>query len=147
MTNGLAKFDPQAAGSSVSSDVQAIIDIDGLLDFTSPDALKFENDPAKKPSAAGAWFGGRYEEKPELWQEASARFYVNKYTPPILFLISAQPRFSVGYVEMQAQMHSLGIKADMHQIPDSPHSFWLFDPWVKPSVAAIDKFLCEVFKF
>lgn len=146
VTNGLDKFDPQAKKSPVSSDVQAIVDIDGLIDFTAPAALKYENDPAKKPSAAGAWFGGRYEQKPELWKEASARFYVNGQTPPILFLRSAQPRFCVGYVQMQADMSALGITADAVQIPDTPHSFWLFDPWLQPSVDAIDSFLRKVFK-
>ena len=145
VTNGLEKFDPQMNGSSVSSAVQAIVDIDGLSDFTSEAARFYEDDPRKNPSAAGAWFGGRYSEKTELWHEASPLFYVNKNTPPILFLISAQERFSLGYKEIIEKMKPFGISYQVAQIPDSPHSFWLFDPWLKPSVDIVASFLDRQF--
>lgn len=146
MTNGLEKFDPQAKTSRVSSSVQAIVNIDGLSDFTSEAARFHEDDPRKNPSAAGAWFGGRYAEKAALWHEASPTFYVNKNTPPILFLVSAQERFSVGHREMIEKMKPLGISYQVAQIPDSPHSFWLFDPWLKPSVDIVANFLDRQFK-
>ena len=146
MTNGLEKFDPQATKSSVSSAVQAIVNIDGLSDFTSEAARFHEDDPRKNPSAAGAWFGGRYAEKTALWHEASPTFYVNKNTPPILFLVSAQERFSVGHREMIEKMKPLGIAYQVAQIPDSPHSFWLFDPWLKPSADIVANFLDRQFK-
>jgi hypothetical protein len=28
-------------------------------------------------------------------------------------------------------------------VPDTPHSFWLFDPWLVPTVEATDDFLRE----
>lgn len=146
VTNGLDKFDPQHAKSRVSSDVQAIVNIDGLSDFTSEAARFHEDDPRKTPSAAGAWFGGRYAEKTALWHEASPTFYVNKKTPPILFLISAQERFSVGHKEMIEKMKSLNVPYQVTQIPRTPHSFWLFDPWLQPSVDAAAKFLDQQFK-
>lgn len=146
MTNGLEKFDPQTKNSSISSSVQAIVNIDGLSDFTSEAARFHEDDPRKNPSAAGAWFGGRYAEKTELWHEASPLFYVNKNTPPILFLISAQERFSVGHKEMIEKMKPFGISYQVTKIPDSPHSFWLFDPWLKPSVNTVVSFLDQQFK-
>ncbi|WP_229425058.1 alpha/beta hydrolase [Massilia sp. Se16.2.3] len=62
VTDGIARFDAAAPGA-VSSAAQAIVNIDGLSDFTSEAARKYEDDPARKPSAAGAWFGGRYAEK------------------------------------------------------------------------------------
>lgn len=145
VTKGLEKFDPQMKISAVSSDVQAIINIDGLSDFTSEAARFYEDDPRKNPSAAGAWFGGRYAEKQDLWREASPIFYVDKDTPPILFLISAQPRFSLGHKEMIEKMRPLGIPYQVSQIPNSPHSFWLFDPWLKPSVAIMHEFLLQQF--
>lgn len=145
VTKGLEKFDPQMKRSAVSSDVQAIINIDGLSDFTSEAARFYEDDPRKNPSAAGAWFGGRYAEKQDLWREASPIFYVDKDTPPILFLISAQPRFSLGHKEMIEKMRPMGVPYQVSQIPDSPHSFWLFDPWLKPSVVIIHEFLLQQF--
>lgn len=146
VTNGLAKFDPQAKSSRVSSAVQAIVNIDGLSDFTSEAARFYEDDPRKNPSAAGAWFGGRYGEKKALWHEASPLFYVNKDTPPILFLLSAQERFSLGHKEMIEKMKRFDIFYQVRQIPSSPHSFWLFDPWLQPSVDIVANFLDGQFK-
>lgn len=144
VTNGFAYFDPQATTSKITSDVAAIINIDGLSDFTLPAALKYENDPNKKPSAAERWFGGRYEDVPQLWKEASPINYVNANTPPILFIGSAQERFSVGRTEMIAAMSKTNRYTELVLLPDSPHSFWMFEPWLTPSVTAIDSFLRKV---
>jgi acetyl esterase/lipase len=139
VTNGVAKFDPQ--GGEVSSSVQAIINIDGLSDFTTAEALKHEDDPAKKPSAAGFWFGGSYAEKTALWHEASPINHAGKDTPPILFIGSGQARFAVGREEMIAKLKPLGVYTQVVMFPETPHSFWLFDPWLDPTVAAIAGFL------
>lgn len=149
VSNGIKKFDPeinQSTNNSTSLQVQAIINIDGLSDFTSPAALLHEDDPKKNPSAAGAWFGGRYHEKTDLWREASPVFYVNKDSPPILFLISNQERFSLGYKDMIQKMKPLNIPYQVTQIPNTPHSFWLFEPWLTPSVDAVEHFLNAQFK-
>lgn len=144
VTNGIGKFDPQAeAQPGVSSAVQAIINIDGLSDFTTPAARQHEDDPRKKPSAAGAWFGGTYAEKSALWHEASPTNYVSKHTPPILFIGSGEARFAVGREEMIAKMTPLGVPSRVVMLPDTPHSFWLFDPWLEPTVTAIADFLDE----
>lgn len=145
VTNGVPKFDPQAQHSQVSSAVQAIINIDGLSDFTSEQARHYEDDPAKKPSSAGAWFGGTYAEKTELWKEASPLSHVGKNTPPILFIGSAQKRFSLGREEMMQKMTALGITTGVVLLPDTPHSFWLFDPWLEPTVNAMSEFLGREF--
>lgn len=143
VTGQLDRFDPGAAGSSVSSAVQAIVSIDGLSDFTSEMALKYEDDPKKNPSSAGAWFGGRYAEKTALWTEASPIQYVRPGMPPILFVDSAMPRFSAGRDEMVARMTQAGVASHVVLLPDTPHSFWLFDPWLRPTVDATVTFLDE----
>jgi len=121
--------------------IRAVINIDGLSDFTTEDARKNEDDPNKKPSAAGAWFGGRYSETAPLWREASPITHVGKDSPPVLFIISGVPRFSVGREAMAARLASFGIASDTVALPGTPHSFWLFDPWVEPTVEAMDAFL------
>ena len=123
--------------------VQAIINIDGLSDFTSEEARRHEDDPAKKPSSAGAWFGGTYAEKSALWREASPTFYVSAATPPILFIGSAPTRFSVGREEMVVKLQAAGVPTRVVKLPESPHSFWMFDPWLQPTVDAIVAFLDE----
>jgi pectinesterase len=146
VTGGIDRFDPDslnpgAGPGTASSAVQAIVNIDGLSDFTSEAARQYEDDPAKQPSSAGAWFGGRYAEKAALWREASPTFYVNARTPPILFIGSAQARFSVGREEMVAKLTAAGVPSQVVLLPETPHSFWLFDPWLAPTVEAIDAFL------
>ncbi|MYM33714.1 alpha/beta hydrolase fold domain-containing protein [Duganella sp. FT94W] len=121
--------------------VKAIINIDGLSDFTSELALQYEDDPRKNPSAAGAWFGGRYAEQPALWRAASPIRHVRPGMPPILFIGSGQPRFSAGREEMMARMAAAGVVSDKVILPDTPHSFWLFDPWLQTTVEASVAFL------
>jgi acetyl esterase/lipase len=127
-----------------SSAVQAVINIDGLSDFTTELALKYEDDAKKNPSSAGAWFGGRYGEKTALWREASPIQYVKPGMPPILFIGSAQPRFSAGREEMMARMAQAGVASRKLILPGTPHSFWLFDPWLQPTVDATINFLVSV---
>ena len=143
-TNGEARFDPDGGPEAVAGSVQAIVNIDGLSDFTSEEARRYEDDPAKQPSAAGAWFGGRYAAKPNVWRDASPLFHVGPGTPPTLFVGSAQRRFSLGREEMVARLRALGIPARVVLLPDTPHSFWLFDPWLAPTVDATDDFLRAV---
>lgn len=130
-----------ASRAGVTGGVSAIVNIDGLSDFTSETARKYEDDPAKKPSSAGAWFGGTYAEKTALWHDASPINHVSARTPPVLFIGSAQARFSVGRDEMVAKLSAAGVPSRVVLLPDTPHSFWLFDPWLDPTVEAMVLFL------
>ncbi|MDO3386647.1 alpha/beta hydrolase [Gilvimarinus sp. SDUM040013] len=140
-TNGLDKFDPQAQQSSVSSDVQLIINIDGLSDFTSAKARKYEDAPRDKPTSAVLWLGGHYAEQTENWHEASPIFYANEYTPPMLFIASGRTRFYVGREEMIRRLNQYNIHTEVVTFAETPHSFWLFDPWMKPAADVIVEFL------
>jgi len=130
-------------GMTRPRDVRAVINIDGLSDFTSEQALRFEDDPAKKPSAAGAWFGARYAEKPALWRDASPLTHAGKGSPPVLFIVSSVPRFSSGREALAARLAAHGIASDSVALAGAPHSFWLFDPWLAPTVEAMSGFLAR----
>jgi acetyl esterase/lipase len=123
--------------------IRAVVNIDGLSDFTSEEALRYEDDPSKKPSAAGAWFGGRYADKSALWRDASPTFHVSAKTPPMMFIGSAQPRFAAGREAMVEKMTAHGVASRVLLLPGTPHSFWLFDPWLEPTVTAMASFLAE----
>jgi pectinesterase len=125
--------------------VQALLNIDGLSDFTSPEALPFENDPRKKPSSAGAWLGGRYEEVPEKWRQASPIFYIDADAPPTLFLNSSQPRFHAGRDAAIARLSDLDIATRTVTYENAPHSFWLFSPWLQSTADDCARFLADVF--
>lgn len=146
MTNGLVRFDPQANDSNVSSDAQLILNIDGLSDFTSAEARKHEDVPGVGRSSAGAWFGGSYAEKRDLWHDASPTYYVGESSPSILFLNSAQERFHVGRDEMVEKMNIYDIPTKVVTLPDTPHTFWLYEPYIKPAAAVVVAFLDEHFK-
>ncbi|WP_370662061.1 family 43 glycosylhydrolase [Massilia oculi] len=124
--------------------IRAVVNIDGLSDFTSAEALRHEDDPAKSPSAAGAWFGGRYAEQREVWHAASPISHVDMASPPVLFIVSGVPRFSAGREAMMAKLRSHGVLAETVALPGTPHAFWLFDPWLAPTVDAMGDFLGRV---
>ena len=59
----------------------------------------------------------------------------------MLFIGSAQPRFSAGRDEMLARLSASGVAGEVVLLPDSPHSFWLFEQWLAPTIDAMDAFL------
>ena len=125
--------------------VQALINIDGLSDFTSPEALPFENNPNKAVTSASKWLGGRYESIPEQWRSASPLFYIDQTAPATLFINSSVPRFRAGRDSAILKLKALHISCQVYQFKDAPHSFWLFEPWLTPTYTAIDDFLDRQF--
>lgn len=145
MTSGIKKFDGVDGNSNVSAKVQAIIDIDGILDFTDPNESAKDDNPEKR-SAGAYWFGATFKEAPETWVEASPLIYAGKDTPPILFVNSAQPRFHAGRDSVIAIINKYSIYSEIHTIPNTPHSFWLFHPWFEPTVNYMVDFLDKILK-
>lgn len=122
----------------ISDEVQAIVNIDGIVSFIHPEAEESE--------IAGLWLGGLELENPANWKEASPLEYVNKNTPPTIFINSAQPRFHAGRDDMIKILDSSGIYSEVHTIPHTPHSFWLVHPWFEPTLDYTVDFLNKVFK-
>ena len=144
-TGGLSQFPPHPINSNASDKVQALVDIDGMLDFTDPAESGKDNDP-NKPSAAARWFGYTFRENPELWVEASPNTYVGKNTPATLFINSSLPRFHAGREKYLSVLDQYGIYSEVHTIENTPHPFWLFHPWFDEAVPLIINFLDKVFK-
>ena len=144
-TGEVKKFEGDEGNNTVSSKVQAVIDMDGILDFTDPNESAKDTNPDKR-SAGAYWFGATFKEAPEKWIEASAMTYAGKSTPPILFVNSALPRFHAGRDSVITILNKYGIYSEVHTIPGTPHPFWLFHPWFEPTVAYMVAFLDKVFK-
>ena len=124
---------------------QAVVDIDGVLDFTDP-AESAKDTVPEKPSAGKSWFGASFKDNPDLWREASPINYVNGKTAPILFVNSSLPRFHAGRDEGIAKMNKLSIYSEVHTIQDTPHPFWLFHPWFDAAFRYIVTFLDKTLK-
>jgi acetyl esterase/lipase len=144
-TNGNNKFEGEGGNKNHSSDVQAIVDIDGILDFTDPAESGKDDDPLK-PSVGKLWFDYSYKENPEIWKEASPVNYVNENTAPIVFINSSMERFHAGRDVMIEKLKSFNIYYEVHTIPDTPHSFWLFHPWFEKTSEFVINFLDKIFK-
>jgi acetyl esterase/lipase len=144
-TGDMKKFEGNIGYPEYSDRVQAVVDVDGVVDFTTPAESAKDDDP-KKPEAGKAWFGASFKEKPELWREASPIIYVDKNTSPILFVNSALERYHAGRDEMIVELNKLGVHSEVHTIPDTPHPFWLFHPWFDEASGIIVTFLDKTLK-
>lgn len=142
-TNGTTWFCNGQYGAH-SSDIQALIDIDGILAFIHPESGEGADKPGK-PSAATLWLGATQNEKPDLWKEASALTYAGETFPPSLFINSQYPRFHAGRDDLIARLDSLGIYSEVHQLENTPHTFWLFNPWFEPTANWCLQFLNRQF--
>jgi len=137
-TNGVPLFEGTEGIVSTSSDVQAVVDIDGVVNFLAPRSLNLPGYPD--------WLGGPFTEKPAIWKEASPAYWVSKRSVPIMFITSAQPKYTAGMYDMIDLLNETGLYSEIHKIPDSPHSFWLVEPWFEPTVNYMVSFLDKVLK-
>lgn len=137
-TNCNPKFQDAESNYKSSVAVQAIIDIDGILAFHHPQS--------KEGEMAGLWLNGSYVENKKNWIEASALTHANKDTPPTLFINSQYDRFHAGRDEMVAILKQNAIPYQIETIENSPHTFWLFDPYFDTTINYITQFLQNTFK-
>jgi acetyl esterase/lipase len=138
-TNGMSHFEGDTEYPRVSANVQAVVNVDGIVSFIHPEA-DAEGD------AAGRWLGGSRTEAAKNWKEASPLEYVNAQTPPFIFINSAMPRFHAGRDDMIQRLNGFGIYTEVHTIDNSPHSFWLVHPWFETTLEYTYQFLDKIFK-
>lgn len=137
-TNGNQAFEDESNKSKSSSEVNAIIDIDGVLAFKHPES--------KEGEMAAFWLNGTYDENPENWKNASALSHTGKNTPPVLFINSSFERFHAGRDDMIAILNQNKIYNEVKTIENSPHSFWFFQPWFEETIVYTIEFLDTIFK-
>ena len=131
-TNGYKKYDEKN-----NSDVQAILNLDGILAFKHPES--------QEGKMASYWLNGSYEEIPNVWNEAAALEHCDSKTPPILFINSSLLRFHAGENDMIEKLKKFGIYYVVKDLPNSPHSFWFFHPWFDEIVTTSVQFLDKIF--
>lgn len=143
VTSGVEKFKRIDAETGITADVQAVVDIDGVLDFTHP-AESGKDTSDLYPSVGRLWLGETYKQNPALWVEASPLNYIGKGSPAFLFINSSIPRFHAGRDSAVQIFKKVDIFYKIHTISDTPHTFWLFNPWFKETVDTLMDFLQKV---
>ncbi|WP_193166177.1 alpha/beta hydrolase [Microbulbifer hainanensis] len=122
-----------------SSEVQAVVDIDGAVDFTDARIIRQEREREGAPSR---FLGGDYSARRKTWLAASPLYYVGPQSAPTLFINStAASPILPGRRAMQARLRALDIDAQLITIPDTPHPFWLVHPWFNRTLDATADFL------
>lgn len=148
VTNGSERHE-KVGEWPVSSDVQAVINMDGIATFVSENNIEDANQRLAVKGAVpvnALWLGGMYDDARENWEEASALLWITEKSAPICFISSGLPRYSDGRDSLVDIYDSLGIYTERHQIPIDVHPFWFFSPWVEPTIEYAVKFLDKTFK-
>ncbi len=143
VTGNMPLFEGTNGVPSTATNMNAVIDMDGILSFTHPESG--EGDDSKRTSAATYWFGYPRKDHEKLWEAASSLSYVGKYTPPTLFINSGVDRMHAGREDYIKVLNEYHIYSEVHAFEGSPHTFCLFDPWFTPTANYIDGFLKKVF--
>jgi pectinesterase len=131
----LFKSDP-----ALDTSVNALIDMDGVLDFTTPMALQYEN-AAGPQSAAALWLGGSWEQAPDTWRQASAVSHLSAKAPPTLIISSGNVRFTAGHEAVETSLKGFGVRYRFFTFANAPHDVWLFEPWQSQILDTMDAFL------
>ncbi len=113
--------------------IKAVVNIDGLLSFTHPDA--------EEGKMASEWLGGDSTQASTNWKEASALTHLSKNSSPMLFITSGYKRFSAGKNEVKTKYKEWNIHVEELHFEQSPHTFWYFHPWFIPTVNKVDSYI------
>ncbi|WP_245583404.1 pectinesterase family protein [Salinimicrobium terrae] len=127
-----------SGNSEFSDEVQAIVNIDGIVSFIHP--------KAEEGWMAATWLGGSKADNFITWKEASPLEYVDGNTPPTLFINSSYPRFHAGRDEMIKILIENNIYHEVHTLEKTPHAFWLVHPWFEETVELTTNFLDRIFR-
>jgi len=142
LTNGVDRFEGDMGNAEFSSSVQAIIDVDGVINFMAPTSLNLNR---RVDSPDVQWLGGTFTEIPEIWKEASPIYWANENSVPIMFLNSGYPRFHSGQDELIGMLKQWGIYHEVHKFNVKMHTFWLFHPFVDETADYMIDFMNKVF--
>ncbi len=111
--------------------INLVVDIDGVLAFIHPDSSEGQDKPGKV-SCATQWLGKPMAQDSALWWDASAVTHVGAWSARrFVFINSSQKRFSAGQADMIELLRKYGKQTAEHKTEDTPHTFWLFEPWAE----------------
>lgn len=128
MTTGKPEFDGPGPNKEFSSSVKAAIVMAATMDLVT----SYKD----KPPAEGAvlFFGASYQDKPDIYKEASPFEHIRAGVPPTIFIEGEKDSLKIGRAEMMEKLKSLGIETSIHTLKDAPHPFWMSQPWLDQTV-------------
>ncbi|WP_379964337.1 alpha/beta hydrolase [Epilithonimonas sp. UC225_85] len=118
--------------------IKCIVNVDGVVSFIHPEA--------EESTYAAYWLNGDRNVNLKNWTDASPLEFVDKNTPPTIFINSSQPRFHAGRDDMMKKLKSYNIPTEFHEIKDTPHSFWSAEPWFTETLDLTLQFLDKTLK-
>lgn len=152
MTNGSPRHEAKDMKKmeypDFSSDVDAVVNIDGIATFVSESNIADAEERFRKKGnlpANGAWLGGLYGKAKDNWEEASALLWADGKAAPVLFINSELPRYHDGRDELIEKLKGLGVECEVYETGSPVHPFWLCDPWIDPVAERAACFLDKVF--
>jgi acetyl esterase/lipase len=143
-TGNMPLFEGFGGNAEISSNVNAVINIDGTVSFVHPESSE-TTDTSNTTGASTYWFGYSQKENYGLLQAASPLSYVGSQTPPGLFINSSIARMHAGRDDYIRIMNRHDIYNEVHTFDNSPHAFCLFHPWFEQTINYMDAFLKKVF--
>ncbi|MBI1371674.1 MAG: alpha/beta hydrolase fold domain-containing protein [Phycisphaera sp.] len=87
------------------------------------------------------FFGGKLDEKADVYAAASPITHISKDTPPLLFIEGEFDSPGQRYIEMRRQLDALGVPNQLIVIQGAKHGVWNSNPWFEPFTDNIIGFL------
>ncbi len=91
------------------------------------------------------FFGGEFEEVPEVYAQGSPITHLSEQTPPILMLDGGNDKPGERYVDFRKKLDELAVANELRVIPKAKHGEWGKPQYCPKFVAAMDEFLRRVF--
>lgn len=147
MTNFQPEFEVKNEYVGYQSNVHAVINIDGISDFSTDELHAARESLSKnKIPASVKWLGRTYEENKNIWEEASPVIHITEHAVPVCFINSSIPRFHGGRDVAIKNLSLYNIYTEVHILNDTPHPFWLFSPWFDTTVNFMVNFMDKILK-
>lgn len=133
MTNGLKEFEGSGPNQEFPSTVKAAIVMAGSMDVVA-------SNKEKTSEGAELFFGATYQQKPEVFEQASPLAHVRAGVPPTIFIEGEKDTLKIGRAEMQEKLKGLGIETGLYTLKGAPHPYWMSHPWMDETVEIADQF-------
>lgn len=116
MTNSSERHENKKLYADHSSSVQAVINIDGCSTFISPRNIAETKENIRKLGGKlpinALWLGGSYDDKKDIWEDASPIVWVSDSSAPVCFINGQLERYHDGRDDLIEKLKSHGIYSE-----------------------------------